>query len=251
MLPALLLLALAIGLPAVGRAQDDGEHRAGLVIRYGDGRVQTACVRFREPSLSGLELLERAGIPVIAQTGGMGAAVCKIGGEGCDYPVEDCFCKCKGAECTYWAYHHLENGAWRYSPLGASAWRVQPGSVDGWAWGAGNVQAGAQPPAISLDQVCAAAATPTVAPATAPPPPPTAAPTPMPTAAPTVVPAPTPMPTAAPTPMPTAAPTPMPTPMPTATPATGVASYLLFGGLALLLIGGIAATLRRRRKDGM
>jgi LPXTG-motif cell wall-anchored protein len=39
--------------------------------------------------------------------------------------------------------------------------------------------------------------------------------------------------------------------MPTATPATGVASYLLFGGLALLLIGGIAATLRRRRKDGM
>ncbi len=237
MLPALLLLALAIGLPAVGRAQDDGEHRAGLVIRYGDGRVQTACVRFREPSLSGLELLERAGIPVIAQTGGMGAAVCKIGGEGCDYPVEDCFCKCKGAECTYWAYHHLENGAWRYSPLGASAWRVQPGSVDGWAWGAGNVQAGAQPPAISLDQVCAAAATPTVAPATAPPPPPTAAPTPM--------------PTAAPTPPPTAAPTPMPTPMPTATPATGVASYLLFGGLALLLIGGIAATLRRRRKDGM
>lgn len=154
------LLGLAILLPSLGRAQEQPPNRAGLIVQHGDGRVVTACVSFAEPEISGLELLSRAGFSFLNQSGGGGSAVCKLDGEGCDYPTEDCFCKCKGAECVYWAYQHLRGGKWAYSQLGASAVKVKPGDVEGWAWGAGSVQAGAQPPALSLDQICAPQAQP-------------------------------------------------------------------------------------------
>ena len=191
----LLLLALALALPALGRAQEQQPNRAGLVIRHGDGRVVTACVSFAEPEISGVDLLERAGVSYIAQTGGGGSAVCKLDGEGCDYPAEDCFCKCKGAECVYWAYQSLRGGKWSYSQIGAASFRVKPGDVQGWAWGAGSIQSGAQPPILALDQICAAgAAQPTVIlPAPTEPPPPTAEPPtePLPTALPQPSPRPT------------------------------------------------------------
>ena len=121
----------------------------------------------------------------------------KLDGEDCDYPAEDCFCKCKGAECIYWAYQHLNNGAWSYSRLGASATKVKPGAVEGWAWGAGSVQNGAQPPALSFEQICAPPGDqPPTVPAT------TLQPSAMPTAAPeppTAVPEPTAAPPVQPT----------------------------------------------------
>ncbi len=153
MLPLLILIATAALIIPVGHAQE-AQNQAGVIIRYGDGRVQTACVRFSEPSITGIDLLQRAGIPVIAQSSGLGAAVCKISNEGCDYPAEDCFCQCKGGNCGYWAYQRLRGDRWAYSPIGASASQVQPGDVDGWAWGAGSVQSGAAPPVIPLDQIC-------------------------------------------------------------------------------------------------
>jgi hypothetical protein len=166
----LMLLALALVLPVIGRAQEEPPNRAGLVIQHGDGRVITACVSFSEPEITGLELLERAGISYLAQTSAAGAAVCKIDGEGCDYPAEGCFCKCTGAECVYWAYQRLRDGAWSYSQLGASATKVRPGDVDGWAWGSG--PAGAQPPVLSFDQICAALPSPAAPEATEAAPPP-------------------------------------------------------------------------------
>lgn len=215
--PLIVLLGLLALLPSVGRAQSE-PNRAGLVILHGDGRVVSACVSFGEPEISGLELIERAGLSYMAQSGGGGAAVCKLDGEGCDYPAEDCFCKCKGAECVYWAYQHLNNGVWNYSRLGASATKVKPGAVEGWAWGAGSVQNGAQPPALSFEQICAPPGDqPPTVPATA------LQPSEMPTAAPeppTVAPEPPAVPTTRPTlPPPTAAaaaPTAAPSAAPTA-----------------------------------
>jgi hypothetical protein len=154
----LAILAVAILLPAIGRAQEQQPNRAGLVIQHGDGRVITTCVSFTEPEISGADLLDRAGVSYVAQKATIGAAVCKLDGEGCDYPAEDCFCHCKGADCAYWAYQHLRDGRWVYSQLSASGTKLRPGDVDGWAWGAGNVQAGAQPPVISFQEVCATTA---------------------------------------------------------------------------------------------
>ncbi|MCU0490315.1 MAG: hypothetical protein MUD01_01810, partial [Chloroflexaceae bacterium] len=114
----LLALVLAVGLIQPGQAQES--NRAGLVVRYGDGSVQTACVRFPEEQITGLDMLARSGIPYIAQQGGIGAAVCKIGNEGCDYPAEDCFCKRDGPRSIFWSYHTLVEGSWRFSNLGAA-----------------------------------------------------------------------------------------------------------------------------------
>lgn len=196
----LVLLAFAILIPTIGRAQEQPPNRAGVVIRHGDGRVVTACVSFDEPQISGTDLLDRAGIPFVAQQSSLGAAVCQVDGEGCAFPTEDCFCQCKGADCIYWIYHHLTDGAWRYSQISASKSTIRPGDVDGWAWGPGTNQGGAQPPALSFGEVCPApGAEPSPVPPSEtapPPPPPTETTAPVPTVAP-------PSPTSAP---PTAAP---------------------------------------------
>jgi hypothetical protein len=203
-------------------------HRAGLVVQYADGSVQTACVAFPEDAISGLDLLERSGIPLVTQASGIGAAVCKIGPDGCDYPAEGCFCKRDGPRAVYWAYQVLDGSSWRYASLGAANVRVHDGDVNGWAWGAGDSSAGAQPPALGIDAVCAqqaslteVATAPLTSPAT-----PRVAPS---GAATTVVPAPT---------------------ATTPTPAGGSApasNYLAFGAIAAVLaIGAAIAAVRRR-----
>ena len=205
---ALLGVALlALLLAPAPEAGAQGPNRAGLVIRFGDGSVSTACVQFSEPQISGLELVLRSGLEVIIEQGGMyGSAVCKIGGEGCDFPLDDCFCQCVGVDCTYWAYYHLRpDGVWEYSPVGASSYSVQDGAVEGWSWGPGDYGAsGTEPPAITFEQICA--------------PPATATYTPPPTSTPTSP------PTATPTPRPTSTPTPTFLPSPTATPTLPPAS---------------------------
>ena len=99
-------------------------NRAALVVTFEDGRSQTFCIGFTEDSISGLELLRRSGLPLVTSgNGGLGSAVCSINGEGCSNPG-DCFCKCKGGTCAYWAYYHFKNEAWQISRLGASGWTV-------------------------------------------------------------------------------------------------------------------------------
>lgn len=157
-----ILASFAFALTPVGAQADN---RAGLIIQYADGRTATHCVRFAELSISGLDLLARAGVPVQVEAGGLGTAVCSLGGEGCAYPAQPCFCQCQGGDCAYWNYLHLIDGKWRYSPIGAAGYSITDGAIDAWAWGDQ-----VTPPMYTLDEICAAPAAPTVAPiATRPP----------------------------------------------------------------------------------
>jgi len=263
----LVLVLLASGAPTSVNAQAT-THRAGLVVRFGDGSVITRCVSFGEPSLTGAELLMRAGLSVVFDlNSSIGAGVCKIGNQGCDRG-KSCFCQCEGSTCAYWQYFHLQSGAWKYSNLGAGVYQVYDGAVEGWAWG-NNVA----PPVMSLDQICAAPApvnaspTPTHAPSA-----PTTTPRPAtPTVSPTAVPATIPVvsvtvaatipatampsatvpPTDSPTPQPTLPPPPTQPPAPTvvASPQNAgttspLASYAVFGVIVL----GLGAWLMMQRR---
>jgi len=195
----------------------DGPNRAGLVVRQDDGTVQTSCIEFSEPDISGLDLLLRSDLRVVVEYGGAhGGAVCKIGGDGCDYPLDDCFCQCVGIDCTYWAYYHLRSdGSWEYSNVGGGSYTVHDGDVEGWSWGPGDYgTSGTQPPVIPFNQICAPPPTSTDTPA------PTETHTPEPTSTPTLQPTPTPSETIPPTVTWTARATDTPTLTPTAGPAS-------------------------------
>lgn len=197
---ALLLVSIYLPYQLNGHAQ--ALSRAGLVVQYGDGSITTRCVEFSENSISGLELLQRSNIPFIAAYSAQGAAVCKIGNDGC--PADDCFCQ---SPPDYWSYWHLQNGVWVYAGNGSGSAMLQNGAIDGWAWGAGD------PPAqYSFDQVCAPAAPSATATATATA---TQPPTPTATATPTSLPAVSSSPTHTATPL-----TITPTLTPTLTPPT-------------------------------
>ncbi len=133
----------------------EGLNRAALVVRFADGNVQTWCVSFDAPALSGPELLTRAGMqPILDYNSGMGGAVCSINGEGCAFPSQDCFCRCQGSECKYWAYYHGRDSRWLYSEVGAGNYQVKDGAVEGWSWGKGNFSSGTEPPPLRFDDVC-------------------------------------------------------------------------------------------------
>lgn len=154
-----VLACVALFPAVIGGAQTPQNH-AGLVVRFGDGSVQKFCIAFAEEQISGLDLLIRSGLPLLYEPDGIGAAVCKIGPDGCNYPAEQCFCKRQPD--FYWAYHFLDNGAWRYSPLGSSTKKVSNGDVQGWAWGQGTNEQGAQPPLVSFAEVCGNVAVPSI-----------------------------------------------------------------------------------------
>lgn len=152
---------------AVVLAAQPAANRAGLVVQFADGSVETRCVNFSEPQISGLELLERADLPIITQGSPLGAAVCKIGPDGCDFPNESCFCATEGMRAVYWALHIREGDAWTYANVGAANVSVGDGTVHGWAWGTGDSSVGAQPPLLDIDAICGPVAE--VATATTPP----------------------------------------------------------------------------------
>ena len=163
MIPALrppfwLLLLLILPMPALLAArppvQSEDQNRAALVIRAGDEQVDTFCVPFSEPEISGYELLQRAGREVVISDAGLGITVCRVDNVGC--PAGDCFCQCKGDPCVYWSYWHQQQGEWQYAVVGASTYMVQPGAVEGWSWGPGSVTEAIAPPPLSFDDVCAA-----------------------------------------------------------------------------------------------
>ena len=191
-----LMLALCLIAPLGSGTHAQAPHRAGLVVRFSDDRVLTRCIEFTEESITGEELLRRAGLRIVSEySPGLGAAICQIEGVGCNYPAVPCFCQCQGAECVYWAYYYLANGQWVYSGMGVSNRQVRDGDVEGWSWGPGSTSGATAPPVYTLDQICAPPATHT----------PTATPTSLPTATWT------PWPTTTATPLPIATPTPRPT----------------------------------------
>jgi len=244
-----LFLLAALGLPGVTFAGEPNQ--AGLVIQYGDGRVETRCVAFQEEEITGADLLlTHSGFDTIVDaSSGMGITVCRLETEGCAYPSEPCFCQCMGGgECAYWNYFYREPGSseWTYSALGAVLRKVRHGSVEAWVWGNGTT-----PPAFegTFESICAAptAATTAARPtatveSTTSPEPPTATPTAIAT-----LPASTQPPEPTPTPPPTVTTAP---PTPTQTPAPGttqtLASYWPFGLMVLgLVLIGLFVRLRR------
>ncbi len=131
-----------------------GPHRAGLVVQFPDGQIETLCVEFAETEITGAHLLDRSGLTVIQDySSGLGAKVCKIEETGCDYPGENCWCQCQGSPCAYWNYWQWKDSRWVYSPVGASDRRLSDGDIDGWIWGDGHNP----PPQVSLDEICQAA----------------------------------------------------------------------------------------------
>ena len=150
----LMILLFTCLSPNVAQAQE--ENRAGLVIVHGDGSVVQQCVAFTEESISGYELLQRAGAALSVEAGGFGATVCSIDGEGCSYPAESCFCQCQSSPCIYWSYWRRQpDGPWRYQPLGAGNTQVRDGDVEGWHWAAGTRSSAVEPPAVRFEDICA------------------------------------------------------------------------------------------------
>ncbi|MFN2226399.1 MAG: hypothetical protein ACK2UY_08835 [Anaerolineae bacterium] len=249
----LLLLVAAAGLPEPAAAQEP--NRAGLVIQFDEGRVETWCLEFEGTEIAGNDLLARSGQDlVIDATSGLGITVCQIEGQGCAFPAQHCFCQCMGGEgCRYWNYFYREPRAeaWTYSPLGALLRQVQPGGVEAWVWGDGST-----PPdeALTFEAICApptpTALPPTETPAEAPPSP-TAAATALaadPATAVTPAPSPTPSPEATSIPAPATATNPATaTAQPPAGEPANAGNYLVFGLLLLgLAVIGAVAWLRRR-----
>lgn len=218
-----LILLMGMFLAGIIRVHAETPHRVGLVVQHGDGSVQTQCITFPEDTISGLDVLQRSGFDLNVDAGNsMGATICRLDGEGCSFPQEDCFCQCTGSDCVYWSYWRQNNGGWVYSSSGASNTQVHDGDVEGWVWGQGTTGgAVSTPPNLTFADICAAN-TPTDTPI-----PPAPLPSPTPTDTPSPVP--TPSPTATDTPLPpTDTPTPTPLPptdtpthvAPTATPTT-------------------------------
>jgi len=129
----------------------------GVVVRHGDGRVLYAYIPLIGERVTGAEVLQQAGFPLNVQaSSSLGVAVCKIDGEGCDAPKEDCFCKSYGNPAFYWHYYTYTrtggpNGAWRTSNTGAGNRVLRDGDIDGWSWTANDP---ALPP-VTLDEIAA------------------------------------------------------------------------------------------------
>ncbi len=154
LLAAAAFVALVAALQPAHDAVGAAKNKAGLVVRYSDGTVEKMCVFFDEPSISGLDLLDRSGETYVAETSALGSAICKIDEQGCDYPSEDCFCKYP----NFWGYwtRDTDTSVWEFSSVGASDREIRNGSVDGWSWGPNGAPA---PPIVAFDQVCPASAT--------------------------------------------------------------------------------------------
>ncbi|MDQ1301131.1 MAG: hypothetical protein QG637_1052 [Chloroflexota bacterium] len=151
------LLPLVLLAPAA--AAQEGPSRAALVVRFADGAVETRCVSFATPAISGADLLARSGLPrIVNLNSGLGGAVCSIKGQGCAFPGQDCFCRCQGSACEYWAYYHLSDRGWVYSDVGAGNFLVTDGAVEGWSWGKGNFTSGTEPPVAHFADICPAIA---------------------------------------------------------------------------------------------
>ena len=211
-----LTLLISFGGGVKASAQSTPAHRAALLVHYGEGRIETHCVRFAEDAITGEELLRRTQLTTRLEYGSLGTSVCMIGTQGCTYPAETCFCKCQtlGADCVFWNYLRQTSEGWRALPTGAATRNIVDGAVFGWSWNAGDGEnVSVVLPTVDIEVVCAStAAAPTAPPATA--------------AAPTAPPA-------------TAAALP-----PTSPPPTSIA---VFVGIAVMM-AGLIAWLRRQQK---
>jgi hypothetical protein len=109
--------------------------QAGLVVQFANENYVVRLVPFEGDSVTGLEMLTRSGLNVVAS----GSTVCRIEHDGCPYPEVPCFCHCDGSEpgCQFWGYWQLADGRWAFAPSGPADHHVHAGDVDGWHWPGG------------------------------------------------------------------------------------------------------------------
>lgn len=156
-LPLLLALFVGVGISAPLQAAtvEPLPNRAGLVVVFDDGTVESRCVGFEQESISGYDLLTRGDFAPRTEVTSMGASVCSVDGQGCGDGA-DCFCQCKSSTCVYWTYWQLLPDGWRYANQGAASLQVQDGDVQGWVWGASkpNAPAESAPPTLTFTDIC-------------------------------------------------------------------------------------------------
>ncbi|MEM9292200.1 MAG: hypothetical protein AAGD01_11005 [Acidobacteriota bacterium] len=132
------------------------QNQAGVVVDFGDGKIQPVCVKFSSSTIDGVQLLQLAGFELDTEEGDYGTEICSINELGCNDP-KPCFCQCSGdgEPCIDWNYWLLEEkndkARWTFSQDGPSDVKVKNNDVNGWVWGPYKQD---QPPLLTIDQIC-------------------------------------------------------------------------------------------------
>jgi hypothetical protein len=113
------------------------------------------CVEFTQDAISGLALLELAGMnsgqpPQVYDWGGGAYTVCQVDHEPVSVP-DRCFGPTSGPN---WADWSMAGGGWHARASGAGGYSVRDGDVEGWTYTTGF---GSPPPGVLFSQVCPAA----------------------------------------------------------------------------------------------
>src|SRR5439155_565489 len=140
-------------------------HRAALVIQHGAGwpgpRVLWKCVEFAQQAISGLALLELAGVnsgqpPQVYNWGGGADTVCQLDRQ--PTPVPDrCFGPTSGPNWSDW---YFAQSGWVARSTGVSGYTLHDGDIEGWTY---TSAFGAPPPSTGFRQVCNVAVPPIAA----------------------------------------------------------------------------------------
>jgi hypothetical protein len=157
-------LAIAMLAVLVGHTSAHAQtHRAALVVQHGAGwqgaRVLFRCVEFAQQAISGIALLELAGVnsgqpPQVYDWGAGAETVCQIDHEPRAVP-DRCFGPMSGPNWSDWS---LSSAGWLPRPSGVGGYSIHDGDVEGWSYSIGY---GTPPPATRFSQVCPPAPTPT------------------------------------------------------------------------------------------
>lgn len=110
------------------------------------------CVEFAQAAISGLALLELAGVnsgqpPQVYDWGGGAYTVCQIDRQPTQVP-DRCFGPTSGPNWSDW---NASAGGWMERTSGVTGYRVNDGDLEGWTYSAGF---GAPPPTVRFSQVC-------------------------------------------------------------------------------------------------
>ncbi|MCC7353042.1 MAG: hypothetical protein IT330_04730 [Anaerolineae bacterium] len=145
-LAVLAVLAWAIALTVTPALAADV--KVGLVVVYGNGKVQTVVVSIPEGGTTA-DALKASGLPVVIAETSFGPALCKIGDDGC--PADDCFCNKEKS----WAYWHLGGNTWKAAEGGVGGFKPVANAVEGFTWTAYDAQFTplVKPPVVSFADV--------------------------------------------------------------------------------------------------
>lgn len=115
--------------------------QAGVVVRHGSGNTIKRCVNFDTASITGLELLQKAGLSPVLENG----FVVSVDGERAKSSNE------AGVKDDYWSYWQNGDNGWTYSRAGAQWQKARDGDVQGWQRGGSTLLL----PLIKFDDICA------------------------------------------------------------------------------------------------